>query len=377
MNAVNYQELYEAFVNKKFAPGELKFSQSKLAETLDPKHHFANVIALAAQDMGKTPQELYEEIEKKVKEYDDLANIAPTLYQTMKHNTVEGEVFKLMKKIDRTKHKAPTYQFHLLNDLWNYVQVEHHQFFPLRNMFDHKYQINAQLITVPSSKSLWKKYNDIGTACATPEGHFVFNTVFLQQLLDYAFFKGLKAKGKKYKSNGGKFPDEWEYVEFVIIHELMHYSYGDFEYHKQFKAEGMKVNPKIINWVGDFRTNYLLVKSGFNQLPIGLFNDGINYDRQKTYREMYDIVKDEFDKLTAAQKAKVQKNLGQHEDDHPVGGKDKPAPDWKPEVGDPVVLPTGEYGKIIKIGADGKIEVEKLKREEAIEVFKEKYGKEM
>jgi hypothetical protein len=81
----------------------------------------------------------------------------------------------------------------------------------------------------------------------------------------------------------------------------------------------LKANPKIINWVGDFRTNYLLVKSGFEQLPIGLFSDHVNYDRQKSYKEMYDIVKAEFDKLNKDQQEKVQQAMDGMGDNHEQG----------------------------------------------------------
>jgi hypothetical protein len=97
-----------------------------------------------------------------------------------------------------------------------------------------------------------------------------------------------------------------------------------------------QANPTIINWVGDFRSNYLLVKSGYDQLPMGLFNDGINYDRQDTYKEMYDLVKSEFDKLDKDQQDKVKDAMDEMSDDHGQGqGEGKEMGKGKPEEGQP------------------------------------------
>jgi predicted metal-dependent peptidase len=121
----------------------------------------------------------------------------------------------------------------------------------------------------------------------------------------------MKPKSKKYENNGGDIPPEWCLIEFLIIHELMHYTHDDFYYTKIYKAD-----PNIINWVGDFRNNYTMTKIGIEHLPIGLYNDHINYDRQKSYREMYNIVKREFDKLSDDAKKKVEKVMGEMGDDH-------------------------------------------------------------
>jgi hypothetical protein len=95
----------------------------------------------------------------------------------------------------------------------------------------------------------------------------------------------------------------------------MHYSNDDFYYQKIIP----KANNTIINWVGDFRTNYLLVKSGYEQLPMGLFNDSINYDRQSEYIEMYRLVKEEFEKMNPDDQDKVKGSMDGMSDDHEPG----------------------------------------------------------
>jgi hypothetical protein len=148
--------------------------------------------------------------------------------------------------------------------------------------------------------------------------------------LDWAFLKGIKPKQIKYQNNGGKIPPEYAYIEFLLMHEYLHYSEADFYYHRIIP----KANSKIINYVGDFRSNYLLVKSGYEQLPMGLFNDKINYDRQKTYREMYDVVKGEFDKMK------------------------EPGKKQQVQVGDTVRGPAGKKGTVTAVYPDGTADVD-------------------
>jgi hypothetical protein len=129
--------------------------------------------------------------------------------------------------------------------------------------------------------------------------------------MNFAYAKGMKPKSAKYKSNGGEFPDEWAPIEFLIMHEFYHYTHGDFHFSKV-----MGGNHTIHNWVGDFRSNYDLMKAGYAPIPGGLYNDLVNYDRQTSYREMYEIVSAEFNKLNKNEQKKVEDFLGKMGDDH-------------------------------------------------------------
>ena len=300
--------LKEAFDNKRREFGEVKFSETSLD---DP--HVKKIIDTIVNKYGIKKEELIDGVNARIKEFDDIAKKSPILYDTIKKNIVEQEIFDLIEK-HKIADSAPRFSVPLFSKLIRFIRVEHDQFFPLRNFIDHKYLYNPVTILVPSNKPEYKKFNGVDTAAATPNGEFIFSIPFMQKLIDYAHLKGITPKGKKYKSNGGEIPDEYAYIEFLIIHEYMHYTYADFHYQKKLKA-----NPKIINWVGDFRTNYLLVKSGFEQLPIGLFSDHVNYDRQKSYREMYEIVKKEFDKLNKDQQEKVENMMDGLGDNHEQG----------------------------------------------------------
>ena len=324
--------LQEAFDSKRREFGEVKFSATSLD---DP--HVKKIIDEIASKHNIDKQKLLDEIGKKVKEFDDIAAKSPILYDTIKKNIIEQQVFDMIEK-HPIADKAPKFEVRLFSKLLRFIKIEHDQFFPLRNFIDHKYLYNPVIILVPSPAHV--KYGDVDTAAATPSGEFIFNKIFMQKLIDYAHLKGVKPKGKKYVSNGGEIPDEYAYIEFLIIHEFMHYTYADFHYQKKLKA-----NPKIINWVGDFRTNYLLVKSGFEQLPIGLFSDHVNYDRQKSYKEMYDIVKAEFDKLNKDQQQKVENMMDGLGDNHDQDGG---------EPGEPGEAGKGSPGKGDKSNDDKK-----------------------
>ena len=298
----------EAFDNKRREFGEVKFSSTSLD---DP--HVKKIIDEIVSKHGIKREELIKGVEDRIKEFDDIAKKSPILYDTIKKNIVEQEIFDLMEK-HKVADTAPRFDVKIFSKLLRFIKIEHDQFFPLRNFIDHKYLYNPVVVLVPSNKPEHKKFNDVDTAAATPTGEFIFCKPFMQKLIDYAHIKGVTPKGKKYTGNGGEIPDEYAYIEFLIIHEFMHYTYADFHYQKKLNA-----NPKIINWVGDFRTNYLLVKSGFEQLPIGLFSDHVNYDRQKSYKEMYDIVKAEFDKLNKDEQQKVENMMDGLGDDHNQG----------------------------------------------------------
>lgn len=300
----------EAFNGRRYQEGQVNFSSHSIN---DP--HIQKIIDEIAQQTGKPKADIIKDIEDKVKEFDGVKAKAPLLYHTIAQNIVENELFNAYDESNSTIKAAPKFNRSIFFKLVRRIKADHDQFFPMRSFLNHKRLYNPVIILTPNPK--YPHLNDVKTACATPRGEFAFYEPFLQKLIDWAHVKQIKPKSKKYVSNGGDIPDEYCYIEFVIIHEFMHYTYDDFHYQKMIK----NANPQIINWVGDFRTNYLLVKSGYEQLPLGLFNDKINYDRQKTYKEMYDLVESEFKKLSKDQQAQVSSAMSEMSDDHNPGNR--------------------------------------------------------
>lgn len=165
-------------------------------------------------------------------------------------------------------------------------------FFPLRDDYT-RTQLKGEpnTIFVETHVELYKKYNSITTAAMTLSGDIIFNTKFCQNLVNFAYLCGTKVKGKKYVNGGGKVPDDMHYLEFLVMHELLHYRSGDFH-----MATLLKESDEIINYASDYRSNYKLVKEGHHMLPMGLFSAYLNYDQQKTLREIVDYVKELLEK---------------------------------------------------------------------------------
>ncbi len=186
----------------------------------------------------------------------------------------------------------------------------------------------------------FKEGETVSTAyCKGTTGSYHFDLEFSQALLNFGKLKGIKPFGKIFKNQGGIVPDEFGYLETVIFHEFMHYYHDDTEYYN------IKQNctHRIMNWASDFRSNYLLTKSGFSQLPIGLYSDSINFDRQSSLDEMYETVKLELENHTLQQL----------------------------EVGDIVVHPDDSLGRITSITGDN-IETSPITKEQADKIIEER-----
>lgn len=285
----------EAFNYRRFEEGEVEFSKS----TIDSPH-VQNVIKFISSATGESAEEIETRIVTEIKQHEERAPLAPRILKTMAQNAAETEAFFELCKVDKSPPGAPRFSKLIFTDLRVSIQAEYQSnFYPLRSFIDKRAVYDPD-----------HKFNDheldfdspnITTAAASPNGTFEFNVRFMQKLIDYAFLKQVKPKGSKYISNGGEIPDEYCYIEFLILHEYLHYTEGDFLYMQILT----NVDPTIINWVGDFRSNYLLVKSGYEQLPMGLFSSAVNYDRQDAYYEMYKIVEEEYNSLPYKMRFKV------------------------------------------------------------------------
>lgn len=306
--------LQEVYNVRKKDLGEVSFIKSKLSDK-----YIAHIIDEVSKETGVPASAIEAGIQKELDEIERLKQYSKKLYETMAANEVESQAFKLVQKSKRLKDRVK-FDPVTFAKLLRMIQKEHKgSFFPLRSPDDDRQLYFIAPILVPSDKPGNKEWNDVGTAAATGEGKFIFNTDFMQSLMDFANIKGLKPKGKKYVSNGGEIPDEYAYIEFLILHELFHYRYGDFKQAKLYT----EYSHKIHNWASDFRSNYSLVKSGYEQLPIGLFSDHINLDRQGSYHELVKTVKEEMDKLPKSLQDWLSEVLNGKTDEHEHPGQDK------------------------------------------------------
>lgn len=323
-------KLTEAFIHTKKKEGEIPFSKSS---NTDP--HILKIAGIIAVARSVPVEQVFQEIDQEKAKFLKIKDVAPILYHTISDNLVEDQLFSAFWKLDIPIEGSPKFSKIMFRRLCEQIRGEHNRFFPLRNFIEKRRHANPSYLFTddPTDPETSKgQYASVKTACATLTGEFVFNIPFMQKLLDWAHLKDIKPKQRKYTNNGGQIPFEYAYIEFLIMHEYLHYSEGDFYYQKVIPH----AKPKIINWVGDFRSNYLLVKSGYEQLPMGLFNDKINYDRQFTYKEMYDLVQSEFDKFPKKDKAG---NI-------PIA------------VGQTVRMPNGKKGTVVAVRPDGTADVE-------------------
>ncbi len=375
------------FEHKKRAIGEVQFSTSTLQ---DP--HIQQIIAIIAQRAGVPETDVMTAINRDIQDMTKNAGLAPILYETMIKNAAESAAFSVFWRahIPLTKKDAliaatnqamggpvipiikiedptpigPKFRRFWFNQLVLSVKAEIPNLFPLRGFVDRRAQLNIKTVFVPDPDLPKTPRYMIETACATPGAEFVFNEVFMQCLIDYATIKQVKPKSAKYVCNGGNIPDAYAYIEFIILHEFMHFTHEDFYYQTIIP----EANPTIINYVGDFRSNYMLVKSGYEQLPIGLFNDHVNYDRQVEYVQMYNLVKEELAKLTPKDREDIENELDGQSDDHEPGqeeGRESPGEGqgkgkkYIPKVGDKVKLPDGSPGIVRSVSGE-RAEVDRL-----------------
>jgi hypothetical protein len=347
--------LLEALSTKKVELGQVGFKDTSIS---DP--HIQDIINAAASAMGVNPADVAKKMQGVLDKIEEMKKYSYLLYDTAARNAAETAAFDLMDQVDHpTAEKFDPVTFLKLIEM---IQLEHSQFFPLRAPGETNYIFSISPILLPSNKSKYKPYNElITTAAATEKGEFFFNVPFMQKLMNFATFENLKPKGKKYESNGGPIPDAYAYIEFLIMHELLHYTYGDFATGKRLP----EFSHKIHNFAQDYRSNYQLVKSGYDQLPIGLFSDHINYDRQRKYKDMAQLVHDELNKLpkNLQQIFLDIADLDDHQQPPPPPPPPPPTPPRPPEPPRPLQAgdivrekKTGEFFKVTNITADGKVE---------------------
>lgn len=295
------------FKSKKAKAGEVVFDTSSHTTP-----HVKKLIELISAESKIPLKTLEEAMQQEIAETLEQSKKAPLLFHTMVHNAAESAAFQLLMKSKVKIKGGPKFRNVTFQKIIDMIKIEFDQdFFPLKSHVDRKH-LKRPVMDIVDEETGTK---GIDTAAATPDGHFYFNRDFMQNLLDFAYVKGSKPTGAKYKSNGGPIPDEYASIEFLIFHEFMHYTNDDFYYQRVIPGS----DPQIINWVGDFRTNYTLVKNGFTPPPVGLFNEKINDDRVESYTKMYDMVKDEFDKLNDGDQKIITKIVNKLSDDHGPG----------------------------------------------------------
>ena len=319
------------------------FSLKKSSIT-DP--HIQRTIKLYASAKGTSTQEAQTKFKSMLDSQVKNLGVS-TINKNAVDNAAESVAFQFLQELDPKTLDLEEFGIDdpadLLDrdyffDLTEYVLGENAQFFPLKNPFEKK-AVRPYFFITPDHLPLMKDEqlkdaaaNSCDTAFCTPNAEMVFNRKFSEQLALSALLNGVKPKSKKYKSNGGPIPDHYCYLEFVIMHELLHFSSGDHFYSKPMVKRIQKKYPKaagrahtILNYVGDFINNWQLAKSGYEQLPIGLFSSDVNYDKYGSYEEIIDAVVKDLMNVNDEDFEKMANEMEKGMDEHMDNPDDKPS----------------------------------------------------
>ena len=271
----------QKLVTKSYKLGETPFVVSSLKDD-----YIKKMIQAVADRLGKSYSELEALIQHSVDEDAKNVSHSKALNETEQKNAVENTLYRILDSYNIDFEEAPKFKPLIFKRLFDLTMVEHNQLFPLKTSGIEKNRLNiSPKITFLPKSSKFK------TAAIDDKAQIYVNEHFMQQLITYAWLRGLKPKGNKYKSNGGTIPDEYGYIEFVILHELLHYVYDENYFSNKYPK-----HKHLINIAGDYRINYVLVKSGYPQLPLGLFSDHLNLDRQDDYLHLLTTIDEELKK---------------------------------------------------------------------------------
>ena len=307
-------------------------------ETVDLKTPYvAKIITREAEKRNQTVKEITKDLQarldKKMKSYDGANERANAV---TKKNMIESILFDYITPSDA----VPKITLKQLKEMIKWIRVSNPAFFKLKDPVTGKrVKISVHITPAPSFMKQPEWMKDVTTAAATATGDLIFNVNFCKQLIQYAYTKGVRPQGGMYESNGGPIPDSYCYIEFLILHEIYHivhadHFYGSFELARLMVAEGptrwpklmksagwngeintkkgkrslrkaaKRANGKIQNFVGDWITNYELVKKGYAQLPIGLFATDYNYDHFDSMEDIQIAVLDDIEEETSDKKEK-------------------------------------------------------------------------
>jgi hypothetical protein len=347
---------------------EVPFRKSTVT---DP--HIQQVVQKISNETGVPVADLLKVMAEDMERMEEVGKFSPMLYNTLIMNNAENAAFDLISKSTHpVDYKNATFDLGIFSELIEKIQEDHSETFGgggrgLESPGQHERIYDIKPILVPSkSKEIEAMgFNTVTTAAATDNGEFIFNKPFMEQLLYYGAAVDIQPIGTKYVCNGGNIPNNYCYIEFLIMHELMHYAWADFAAGRKYP----QFKHTVHNWASDLRSNYWLVKSGYTQLPMGLFSKDLNFDQPATnnYKKLVTIVDRELKKLPRQLQAWIEgKDKG---GDHPPGPK-VPQEPWEPEVGEVVIHnKQGTFGRITKILPDGEYETTPISIDEVEKIY--------
>ena len=328
---------FSQMFNEQFIKSVRKDLKAEFEEVDLKTPYIAKIIKREAEKRGQSEKEIEADLQARLdRAMHNFDGANERANGATKKNMIESILFDYITPSET----VPKITLKQLKEMIKWISVSNPAFFKLKDPVTGKrVKISVHITPAPAfmKQPGWMK--GVTTAAATPTGELIFNVEFCKQLIQFAYTKGIKPKGGMYESNGGPIPDSYSYIEFLILHEIYHivhadHFYGSFELAKLMVAEGptrwpklmksagwngeidttkgkrslrkaaKRANGQIQNFVGDYITNYELVKKGYAQLPIGLFATDYNYDNFDSMEDIQIAVLDDMEEGTSEEKEK-------------------------------------------------------------------------
>ena len=198
--------------------------------------HIQKIVQKISVETGVPIADLLDQMSKEMTQIQELKKYSSLLYDTIALNNAENAAFRLIKDSKNpVDHSKTKFNEGIFKQLLRRILKDHKAFLPLKSPDDIKRHYELTINLVPTSKKEIMKFNSIKTAAATPDGEFIFNKDFMSQLLYYGEAIDIQPTGEYWECNGGPFPNNYCYIEFLILHEILHYAYGDFVSGKRFR----------------------------------------------------------------------------------------------------------------------------------------------
>ena len=335
---------FSELLSEQFAKSIDKNAKANFEDVDLSTPYVKKIIKREAKVRGLSVQEITDELQARLDmEMENFKHANQRQNAVNMKNMIESILFGYITPSD----DLPKVTLKELKEMIKWVRVSNPAFFKLKDPITGK-KVKVSIHITPAPKFVkqpeWMK--QVTTAAATANGELIFNVDFCKKLINYAHLKGVKPAGGMYQSNGGNIPDSYAYIEFLILHEIYHivhadHFYGDTELVKLMVREGptrwpklmksagwsgdistkkgrktlrraaKRANGQIQNYVGDYITNYELVKKGYAQLPIGLFATDYNYDNFDSMEDIQIAVLDDMEDGTPDPKNSIMDKIRQ------------------------------------------------------------------
>ncbi len=228
--------------------GTVKFINTQINEPFvqDILQDYANEHKMGINEVNSKFQ---EEIKKTLEYFKETP--------LMNEQAIEGVVEQVLFNYIPKDKPEVTYKVLMenLKEMFLRIQAVNKHLFPMRDGSDGR--IVEPIIHVTPAPPFIKQADwlkSVKTAAASAQGDIVFYLPFANDLIYYAEKKGIKAVGTMYQSNGGPIPDNYAYIEFLILHELYHVIHGDTKYYSEALAKYICKNadkyPKLLRKFG-------------------------------------------------------------------------------------------------------------------------------